>query len=169
MRENYDRISNSFKTGVIVWILAYLLLYFTSAYVGDFSVYNENVMKLLDVRNFIAQLLIAGTTYIIFEIVLLQFVDNMLKILETGKDKGKSIAKNLIGEIIVVTTTTIIIGPNIETITCISLYVLKENGVITKYVLKLMMTVIGAKAVIFEITQVVKTNKFNKKLKEKNK
>lgn len=157
MRENYDRISNSFKTGVIVWILAYLLLYFTSAYVGDFSVYNENVMKLLDVRNFIAQLLIAGTTYIIFEIVLLQFVDNMLKILETGKDKGKSIAKNLIGAIIVVT------------ITCISLYVLKENGVITKYVLKLMMTVIGAKAVIFEITQVVKTNKFNKKLKEKNK
>lgn len=157
MRENYDRISNSFKTGVIVWILAYLLLYFTSAYVGDFSVYNENVMKLLDVRNFIAQLLIAGTTYIIFEIVLLQFVDNMLKVLETGKDKGKSIAKNLIGAIIVVT------------ITCISLYVLKENGVITKYVLKLMMTVIGAKAVIFEITQVVKTNKFNKKLKEKNK
>ena len=157
MIENYDRISNSFKTGVIVWILAYLLLYFTSAYVGDFSVYNENVMKLLDVRNFIAQLLIAGTTYIIFEIVLLQFVDNMLKILETGKDKGKSIAKNLIGAIIVVT------------ITCISLYVLKENGVITKYVLKLMMTVIGAKAVIFEITQVVKTNKFNKKLKEKNK
>ena len=114
-------------------------------------------MKLLDVRNFIAQLLIAGTTYIIFEIVLLQFVDNMLNILETGKDKGKSIAKNLIGAIIVVT------------ITCISLYVLKENGVITKYVLKLMMTVIGAKAVIFEITQVVKTNKFNKKLKEKNK
>lgn len=157
MIENYDRISNSFKTGVIVWILAYLLLYFTSAYVGDFSVYNENVMKLLDVRNFIAQLLIAGTTYIIFEIVLLQFVDNMLKVLETGKDKGKSIAKNLIGAIIVVT------------ITCISLYVLKENGVITKYVLKLMMTVIGAKAVIFEITQVVKTNKFNKKLKEKNK
>ena len=157
MRENYDRISNSFKTGVIVWILAYLLLYFTSAYVGDFSVYNENVMKLLDVRNFIAQLLIAGTTYIIFEIVLLQFVDNMLKSLETGKDKGKAIAKNLIGAIIVVT------------ITCISLYVLKENGVITKYVLKLMMTVIGAKAVIFEITQVVKTNKFNKKLKEKNK
>ena len=157
MIENYDRISNSFKTGVIVWILAYLLLYFTSAYVGDFSVYNENVMKLLDVRNFIAQLLIAGTTYIIFEIVLLQFVDNMLKVLETGKDKGKSIAKNLIGAIIVVT------------ITCISLYVLKENGVITKYVLKLMMTLIGAKAVIFEITQVVKTNKFNKKLKEKNK
>ena len=156
MKERLEHVYNSFKTGVIIWILAYLLLYVVSGYAGDFAIYNENITKLLNVKNFVAQLLIAGFTYTTLEVVLLHFVDNMIKTMEQGKDKVKSITKNLI-------FATIIIA-----VLCVALYVLKERNVISKYILKLMMTIIAFKAVIFSIMQVRNTNVYNKKLKEKN-
>ena len=156
MKERLEHVYNSFKTGVIIWILAYLLLYVVSGYAGDFAIYNENITKLLNVKNFVAQLLIAGFTYTTLEVVLLHFVDNMIKTMEQGKDKAESIAKNLI-------FATIIIA-----VLCVALYVLKERNVISKYILKLMMTIIAFKAVIFSIMQVRNTNVYNKKLKEKN-
>ena len=156
MKEKLERVYNSFKTGVMIWIFAYILLYIASIYVGDFSVYNENIMKLLDMKNFVAQLLIAGTTYITLEIVLLHFLDNMLKIQEQEKNKIQILVKNVL-------VATLVIA-----VLCVVLYVLKERNVISKYILKFMMTIIAFKAIVFCIAQVVNTNIYNKKLKEKN-
>ena len=154
MKERVERVYNSFKTGVILWIFAYLLLYGVCFLVKDFSVYNSEVMKLLDVKNFVAQLLIAGATYITLEIVLLHFVDNMIKATEEDM-KGKAIAKSFVVSIFIIA------------ILCVVLYIVKEKNIVSKYIIKLMMTIIGLNAVAFSIKQVINTNKYNKKLKEK--
>lgn len=157
MKEKLERICNSFKSGVMIWIVSYLLLYVVSRYAGSFSIYNENVMKLLDVKNFIAQLFIAGFTYTILEVVLLHFIDNMIKSAEKEKNKVKEVVNSFVIAIIIIA------------LLCVVLYILKEKNIISKYILKLMMTVIALKAVFFELNQVIKTNRYNKKLKEKNK
>lgn len=157
MKERFERVYSSFKTGVMIWIFSYILLYIVSGYVGDFSVYNENIMKLLDMKNFIAQLLIAGVTYMTLEVVLLHFVDESLQILEKNGNKAKTLLKNVV-------ISTIVIA-----ILCVALYVLKEKNIISKYILKFMMTIIAFKAVVFCIIQVINTGRYNKKLKEKNK
>lgn len=157
MKENVEKIYSSFKTGVMIWILSYIMLNVVSAYVGDFSVYNENILKLLEVKNFIAQLLIAGFTYITLEVFLLHFADETIKLIEKNEKGIKKLIKNIVISILVITTL------------CVALYVLKEKNVISKYVLKLMMTIITFKVVVFCIIQVINTSRYNKKLKEKNK
>lgn len=157
MKENVEKIYGSFKTGVMIWILSYIMLNVVSAYVGDFSVYNENILKLLEVKNFIAQLLIAGFTYITLEVFLLHFADETIKLIEKNEKGIKKLIKNIVISILVITTL------------CVALYVLKEKNVISKYVLKLMMTIITFKVVVFCIIQVINTSRYNKKLKEKNK
>lgn len=157
MKERVEKNYASFKTGVMIWILSYIMLYAVSAYVGDFSVYNENVLKLLDVKNFIAQLLISGFTYITLEIFLLHFADETIKLIEKNEKSMKKLVRNILLSILVIS------------LLCVVLYVLKEKNVISKYILKFMMTIIAFKVVVFCIIQVINTNRYNRKLKEKNK
>lgn len=155
MKEKLERFGNSFKSGVMIWILSYLVLAGIGTVLGTSLVYNAEIIKLTDPINFISQILIAGITYFVLETVLLDFVDKMLKVAD--KKEGNDLVKTLIFYIVVIA------------ILCVALYIVKECEIISKYVMKIMMLIIVIQCTIFEFKQLINNARFNKKLKEKNK
>ena len=152
MKEKLGKIGNSFKTGVMIWIAAYILLYFFANYVNDISLYTMEILKLENVNIFIAQILISGFTYIVLEIGLIHFIDNTIKAIE--EKNGKSLVENSIISIIVLTLLLHI------------LYMIKQMNIINRNVLKLMMIIIVIKCIIFISLQPIYKYRYNKKLKE---
>ena len=156
IKEGIERIYSSFKTGVVIWLFSYIMLYIVSVYAGDIIVYNENILKLLDVKILIAQILISGITYVILNVVLLHFADEIIKTVEKNNKSIKQLIKN------------VIISISVIVILLVVLYVLEKKNVISGYILKLMMIIIILKVSIFCAMQVINKNVYNKKLREKN-
>lgn len=154
MKEKFERFGNSFKTGVIVWIISYLVLALISNVLGNTLVYDAEIIKLTNPINFLMQVLISGLTYFVLEAVLLDFVDNMLKRL--CKKETKNIIKLTVIYVLIIA------------IVCVVLYTVKEKQIISKYIMKLMMAIIVIQVIIFELMQLRNNAIFNKKLKEKN-
>ena len=68
MKEKLEYFCNSFKNGIILWIISYFLLYVVGLYIGDVSAYNNEILKLLSVKNFISQVVIVGFTYVALDL-----------------------------------------------------------------------------------------------------
>ena len=154
MKEKFERFGNSFKTGVMIWILSYLLLACIGNVLGTSLVYDSEIIKLTNPINFLVQVLISGITYFILETVLLDFVDSMLRNID--KRETKNIFKSLIFYVLIIA------------IVCVVLYIVKEKNIISKYIMKLMMSIIVVQVIVFELMQLRKNTIYNKKLKEKN-
>lgn len=155
MKEKFEKITDSFKTGIILWIFAYMILYVIGYFGNELEIYNTEIMKLLNLGNFLAQVSIAGCTYVILEVTLLHFANNMIEAAELEKNASQKLVKNFL------------IAFAILAVLLIGLYYVKENKIMSKYTLKIMMTLIALKAIVFVVTQAVKTSVYNKKLQEK--
>ena len=94
MKEIVERFCNSFKNGVILWIVAYFLLYAVGVYIEDITTYNAEIMKLLDVRNFIAQVVVAGFTYIALDLVFTKYFNEIIEIFNLNSVSKKKVIKD---------------------------------------------------------------------------
>lgn len=157
MKEKLEYFCNSFKNGIILWIISYFLLYAVGLYIGDVSVYNAEVMKLLDVNNFMTQVVIVGFTYVALDLAFTYYFNNIVKIIGLKVDSKKELLKEIIAIIVIF----VIVLPLLE--------VVKDYNIVNKNIIKLMVTLMILKAIIFCTTQMIKTEIYNKKLQEKNK
>lgn len=157
MKEKLEYFFNSFKNGIILWIVSYFLLYAVGVYIGDVSAYNLEINKLLDVRCFVAQVMIAGFTYFALDIAFTYYFNNIVKIVGLNVDSKKKVLK----EVIVLVLIFVVVLPVLE--------VLKEHNIINKNILKIMIGLLILKAIIFGIAQTVNNHIYNQKLQEKKK
>ena len=157
MKDRVDRFVNGFKNGVLLWIVAYFLLYAVGLYVGDNSTYNAEIMKLLDVKNFITQVIVAGITYIALDLVFTKYFNDILEIFSLNQNSKKRVVKDIVAIIVIL----VVLLPTLKYI--------KEVGVVNKAIMKLIVGLMILKAMIFSISQMVNTYIYNKKLQEKNK
>lgn len=157
MKEKLDYFCNSFKNGIILWIISYLLLYAVGVYIGDVSAYNAEVMKLLDVNNFLAQLVIVGFTYVALELAFTYYFNNIVKIIGLKVDSKKELLK----QIVIMVIIFVLVLPILR--------VVKNHDIVNKNIIKLMCALMIFKAMIFCTVQMIKTEIYNKKLQEKNK
>lgn len=156
MKEKLEYFFNSFKNGIILWIISYLLLYAVGLYIGDVSAYNAEVMKLLDANNFIMQLVIVGFTYVALDLAFTYYFNNIVKIVGLKVDSKKELLK----EIIAIVLIFVVVLPILE--------VVKEYNIVNKNIIKLMVTLMIMKAIVFGIVQTIRSEMYNKKLQEKN-
>lgn len=157
MKEKLEYFLNSFKNGIVLWIISYLLLYAVGLYIGDVSAYNVEVMKLLDVNNFIMQLVIVGFTYVALDLAFTYYFNNIVKIVGLKVDSKKELLK----EIIAIVVIFVVVLPILE--------VVKEHDIVNKNIIKIMVSVMIMKAIVFGIVQTIRSEMYNKKLQEKNK
>lgn len=157
MKEKLEYFLNSFKNGIVLWIISYLLLYAVGLYIGDVSAYNVEVMKLLDVNNFILQLVIVGFTYVALDLAFTYYFNNIVKIVGLKVDSKKELLK----EIIAIVVIFVVVLPILE--------VVKEHDIVNKNIIKIMVSVMIMKAIVFGIVQTIRSEMYNKKLQEKNK
>lgn len=157
MKEKLEYFLNSFKNGIVLWIISYLLLYAVGIYIGDVSAYNVEVMKLLDVNNFIMQLVIVGFTYVALDLAFTYYFNNIVKIVGLKVDSKKELLK----EIIAIVVIFVVVLPILE--------VVKEHDIVNKNIIKIMVSVMIMKAIVFGIVQTIRSEMYNKKLQEKNK
>lgn len=157
MKEKVEHFFNSFKNGVMLWMVSYFLLYAIGVYTGEVSIYNAEIMKLLDIRNFISQVVIAGLTYVALDVAFVYYFNNIVKIISLNIDSKRKVLK----EIVAVVVIFLVVLP--------ILYMAKEHNVINKIILKLMITLMILKTIIFCIAQMINTQIYNQKLQEKNK
>lgn len=157
MKDRVDRFVNGFKNGVLLWIVAYFLLYAVGLYAGDNSTYNAEIMKLLDVKNFITQVIVAGITYIALDLVFTKYFNDILEIFSLNQNSKKRVVKDIVAIIVIL----VVLLPTLKYI--------KEVGVVNKAIMKLIVGLMILKAMIFSISQMVNTYIYNKKLQEKNK
>ncbi len=157
MKEKFEKLCNSFKSGVMFWIIAYMLLYAIGEKIGDQSLYYAQVMKLTNIGNFLAQVFIAGTSYLILEVVLVHLANKTIETFETEEKPKKKIVKYAFVALLLIT------------ILLVAQYEIKERDIMNKTVLKLMISLVAIKAAIFIVAQAVNTCRYNRKLHEKNK
>lgn len=154
MKENKLNVFESMKTGIVLWVVAHLLLYLISGYVGDFEVYNNQILKLLNPINFAVQVAFSALMCVVLRIVYEHFVDNLLK--AVAENKREKMVQNI---------TYIII---ILALLFISMYFVKELDIINKAIMKLMVIVIAVQAIAIILREIFDTAKYNKKLHEAN-
>ena len=157
MKEKLEYFCNSFKNGIILWIISYLLLYAVGVYIGDVSVYKAEVMKLLDANNFCMQVVIVGFTYVALDLAFTYYFNNIVKIIGLKVDSKKELLK----EIIAIVVIFVVVLP--------LLYIVKEHNIVNKNIIKLMIALMIMKSIVFGIVQTVRSEMYNKKLQEKNK
>ncbi len=157
MKEKVERFCDSFKNGVFLWLVSYFLLYAVGVHIGDNSLYNAEIMKLLDVKNFLTQVIIVGVTYIALDLAFSKYFNNIVEVVSLNVSSKKKVLKDVIAIIVIL----LIILPTIEYI--------KDNNIVNKAIMKLMIGLIIFKTMIFCMVQTVKTDIYNKKLQEKNK
>ncbi len=157
MKEKLDYFCNSFKNGIILWIISYLLLYAVGVHIGDVSAYNAEILKLLDVKNYILQILIAGISYAALDFSFTYYFNNIIKILELNVKSKKELLKDVVILIIVFSVVLSF------------LEIVKELDIINRNIIKLMFFLMIMKTIIFCTAQMVKTEIYNQKLQEKNK
>ena len=157
MKEKLEYFLNSFKNGIVLWIISYLLLYAVGLYIGDVSAYNVEVMKLLDVNNFIMQLVIVGFTYVALDLAFTYYFNNIVKIVGLKVDSKKELLKEIIAIVVIFVVVLAI------------LEVVKEHDIVNKNIIKIMVPVKIMKAIVFGIVQTFSSEMYNNKLQEKNK
>lgn len=157
MKEKLEYFCNSFKNGIILWIISYLLLYAVGVYIGDVSAYKAEVMKLLDANNFCMQVVIVGFTYVALDLAFTYYFNNIVKIIGLKVDSKKELLK----EIIAIVVIFVVVLP--------LLYIVKEHNIVNKNIIKLMVALMIMKSIVFGIVQTVRSEMYNKKLQEKNK
>ena len=157
MKEKLEYFCNSFKNGIILWIISYLLLYAVGVYIGDVSAYKAEVMKLLDANNFCMQVVIVGFTYVALDLAFTYYFNTIVKIIGLKVDSKKELLK----EIIAIVVIFVVVLP--------LLYIVKEHNIVNKNIIKLMIALMIMKSIVFGIVQTVRSEMYNKKLQEKNK
>lgn len=156
MKEKLEYFLNSFKNGIILWMISYFLLYAVGVYIGDVSAYNAEIVKLLDVKNFIAQVVIVGFTYVALDLAFTYYFNNIVKIIGLKVDSKKKVLKEIIAIIVIF----VVLLPVLE--------VVKDHNIVNKNIIKLMVTLMILKVIIFCTAQMIRTEIYNKKLQEKN-
>lgn len=154
MKEKLLNVYDSMKTGIVLWIVAHLLLFVICGYVGDYEVYNNQIFKLLNPVNFLAQIAFSGLMYVVLRIIFEHFVDNLLK--AVAEEKNEIIAQNVIYLIVILS------------LLLISMYFVKELDIVNKAIMKLMVVIIAIQAIAIILREIFETAKYNKKLHEKN-
>lgn len=157
MKEKLEYFFNSFKNGIMLWIISYLLLYAVGRYIGDTSAYNAEVMKLLNVNNFIFQIVIVGFIYVSLDLAFTYYFNNIVKIVGLKVESKKALLKEVLAIVIIF----VLVFPILE--------VVKEHDIVNKNIIELMITLMIMKAIVIGIIQTIKTEIYNKKLQEKNK
>lgn len=157
MKEKLEYFCNSFKDGIILWIISYLLLYAVGVHIGDVSAYNAEVMKLLDAKNFMLQLVIVGFTYVTIYLAFTYYFNNIVKIIGLKVDSKKELLK----QIAIIVLIFVVVLPLLR--------VVKDHDIVNKNIIKIMVALMLFKAMIFGIVQTVRSDIYNKKLQEKNK
>ena len=157
MKDRVERLLNGFKNGVLFWLVAYFLLYAVGVYVGDISTYNAEIMKLLDVKNFITQVFVAGFAYIALDLVFTKYFNDILEVFSLNQNSKKRIIKDVIAVIVILS----VLLPTLKYI--------KEVGIVNKAIMKIVVGLMILKAMIFSMGQIINTHIYNKKLQEKNK
>jgi len=151
--EKVKKVWNSFKSGIVTWVFAYFVMYLVANHIGAMDEYNAQVLKLVDGMNLFYQIVVAGMTCVVLEIIFVGFLDRVLKSL--NKESVKESAKNLILTILVF----------LVIVQCVSL--IKVEEIISEAILSAMMCILILKAIVYLIQQQIDTYRFNKKLKEK--
>lgn len=150
MKEFFD----SFKTGIMILIIAYLILALVCNFSGSNSFYVEQIQKLENPLNALIQLAYAGLTYTLLTITFKVFVDNIIK--GVDQNNKKKVLKNaVVAAIIVALVVT-------------ASYYMKEYRLLHKTIVKLMFAVLTIEAIGFVIRKIVENTVYNSKLKEKN-
>lgn len=151
--EKIKKIWNSFKSGVVTWIFAYLAMYLVALKIGAMDEYNAQVEKLTNGINLFLQVLISGVAYVILEVYVIGFMNKIIESID--KDSVAKTARNLIISII----TWVILG--------IVLRFANVEKIIGDAILTFMLLITILKGIIFMICQQINTYRYNKKLKEK--
>lgn len=157
MKDRVERFISGFKSGVLLWIVAYFLLYAVGLYIGDNSTYNAEIMKLLDVKNFMIQVVVAGFTYIALDLVFTKYFNDIVEIFNLNLKSKKKVIKDIFAIILIL----VILLPTLKYI--------KDVGIVNKAIMKLVVGLMILKAMVFAILQIINTYIYNKKLQEKNK
>lgn len=156
MKEKLEFLSNSFKNGIILWLVSLLSLYVVGVYIGDTYTYNLEILKLLDVKNFILQLLTVGFTDFSLELVFSCYCNSFERVITLKSKTQKEISK----EILIILIVCVILIP--------LMIVVEDLNIINKSIIEIMFLIIFLKAIIFCIAQVIRTIIYNKKIREKN-
>lgn len=154
MKEKLEYFCNSFKNGIILWIISYFLLYVVGLYIGDVSAYNNEILKLLSVKNFISQVVIVGFTYVALDLAFTYYFNNIVKIIGLKVDSKKKVVKEIIALVVIFVVVLPI------------LYQVKEHNIVNKNIIKIMVAVMILKAILFGIIQTIRAEIYNKKLQE---
>lgn len=154
MKEKFLNVYSCMKTGIVLWVVAHLLLFVICGYVGDYEVYNNQILKLLNPVNFLVQIAFSGLMYVVLRIVFEHFVDNLLK--AVAEKKEETITQNVIYLIIILA------------LLFTAMYFVKELDIVNKAIMKLMVIIIAVQAIVIILREILDTAKYNKKLHEKN-
>ena len=152
--EKLNKLYNSFKTGIITWIFAYFIFYVVAVYVNDINSYNTQILKMTNGMNFFIQAVISGIFYMILEIIIFDFVNRIVKSVDTKNVKE--------------CVTTLLIAFVLLGIELFLSSLIIIEDIISEEISTILIGILVLKGVFYIIYQNITSYKINKKLNWSN-
>lgn len=151
--DTIKRIWNSFKTGIVTWVFAYMAMYIIALNINAMDEYKMQVLKLADGMNLFYQILISGIAYVLLEVCVIGFMNRIIKSVDT-----KSVSRTVVNMIL-----TLLLFVGLGALLRFS----EVEKIIGTSVLTFMLCFTILKGIAYVISQQINTYIYNKKLNEK--
>ena len=93
--DTIKRIWNSFKSGIVTWVFAYMAMYIIALNINAMDEYKMQVLKLADGMNLFYQIIISGIAYVLLEVCIIGFMNRIIKSVDT-----KSVSRTAVNMIL---------------------------------------------------------------------